>query len=214
MLQISLKVSSSIVPLHVYGRTAVDLPRVKAKAVQVEGFMHRMPAAHRSALYPIFVVDRKPGGIAKDGGYWTPGEVHLWLGREHITGVPDADIRTYVLSRAGTGIIAMTATAWESPNFERALFHEIAHCLDTTLGITPQGATVNDYLGVPNPGANRVGEFAAQAYQRFILGRMICQQPPLPADQSLAAATARVIQLLRRSPAFRSLPANWQPGDG
>ena len=214
MLQISLKVSSTIIPLHVYGRTARDVPSVKAKSAQVETFLRRMPAAHLRTLYPIFVVDRKPGGITTDGGYWTPGQVTLWLGREQKTGVPDADIRTYVLSRSRTGIIGMTATAWESPNFERALFHEIAHCLHTTLGILPEGATVDDYLGVPNPGANNPGELAAQAYQRFILGRMICQQPPLPADQSIAACTARVIQMLRRSPAFRSLPANWRPGDG
>jgi hypothetical protein len=215
MLQLTLK-AFSILPLFVYGRTAADLARVKNKASIAERLLHRMPATHVRVLDPIFVVDRFPGGKEDDGGYFRPGrEASRWMGRERNTGVPDADLRSHVFSRPRSGIIGMTARAWESATFERALFHEIAHSVDTHLGLVPPNATKEDFRGVPNPGADVVGELAAQAYFRFILNPAgVCQENLLPAGVSMAACNARVIGLLRRAPAFRSLPAAWMPGGG
>lgn len=206
MLQITLKPFGRIIPLHVYGRTAADVTRVKIAAGQVEVSLRRMPALHVAVLDPIFVVDRRPGGVERDGGYWRPTETAQWLGRDRNTGVPDADVQRYVRDLGNRGIIAMTAIAWASPTFLHALFHEIAHSVDAHLDIKPPGARVEDFAGVPNPGRKNVGEFAAQAYQRWILGRTVCTAGP--------TCTASIIAMLRRSPTFASLPQNWRPGDG
>src|SRR5688572_9142560 len=109
----------------------------------------------------------------------------------------------------------MTANAWAAPLFERALFHEIAHSVDTHLSLMPPGAAIADFRGVPNPGAETVGEYAAQAYFRFILDpATICRGDSLSAGDTIRACNARIIPILRRSAAFRGLALTWMPGDG
>ncbi len=189
-----------------------NIPAAQTRIQSLARYFGRMPRAHLNVIDPIFIVDRFPGGRATSGGYWKPQEVRLWLGKERNTGVPDEDIQQYVGGPGGRGIIGVSRAAFVRGIYQFSVMHEVAHSVDHHLGIVPPQATVNDFRGVRYPG-NSVGEYAAEAYARLIINRRrVCRDENIPRGENMSTCSRRLIGVLRRSPAFRTLPADWLPG--
>lgn len=196
-----------------YLRDAAATAAVEMRVRSVMESVRRMPAQHLAVLDTILVVEQFPGRRTTGGGYWKNNELSLWMSRENVTGVPALDIRWHTshYRRANAGIIALTRTAMMSSVYQLSVLHEIAHSVDNHIGITLPGATVNDFRGV-HYHAPRPGEYAADAYSRFIFNpNRVCDLRHLPEGENMRTCSQRLIALLRRSPAFASLPANWTP---
>jgi hypothetical protein len=205
-----------VIEFHVY----VSVPGSQEKVRQLERFFSRLPDQHLRVLYPIFVMERKPGGLA-GGGTWPPGaaiegEV-MGAARSRNTGVPDADIERWVVSRR-TGLIGLSKDRWERPlgRLEFSVFHEVGHCVDVSLrsGLVPSGATEADFAGMET---DRCGQGslmvrrAVEAYARYICLGGSRVYHFLPPSETQQHANQRLINALRRSDAFRSVPATWRP---
>lgn len=207
----TLTIRGRTIGFHVY----ISVSDTQAKVRDLERFFHRMPDVHLDIMYPIFVMEHKPGG-RDGGGTWRPGEVRPQvMGAAHSrnTGVPDADIEAYVASR-GLGMIGISRDRWERPmgRIPTTVFHEVGHCVDS-LGLIPPGATDTDFLGM-NTHACGAGSplvrRAVEAYARAIYSpRHIYHDLPAGADP--AAVNAALLATLRRSPAFRAVPPTWPP---
>lgn len=205
------------VPLRVHSRTInlyifISSPDSEAKASGLQPFLERMPEQHvHSALdrYTIFVIRAKPRG-GDSGGTWLPGQVRrAFWGRESVTGVPDADLERLVLN-PGKGLIGIPLDRWERPlaRLKFTVLHEVGHCVDYRMNLSPPGATAGDFTGVrPVCGAaDIVKRHAVEAYARLVLGAGICRNTA-PADAG--RCNARIISLLRRAPAFSSVSSSW-----
>jgi hypothetical protein len=205
-------------PIHCYifinPRTPREEGQLESKVRGLQPLLERMPQPHVTVLYPIFFIEEKPGG-QQGGGTWRHGEVAgAFLGRRARTGLPDDKVRGLVIDR-GTGMIGIPRNRWPRPlqRLKFTVFHEIAHCVDYGLNITPPGATERDFAGVAPTcgGASLLKRRAVEAYARWMLiPANICGEISDPAQR--AVANRRVIGVLRRSPAFRSIPATWRPG--
>jgi hypothetical protein len=202
-------------PLHVHGLTVdfydfIDVPDSAARVARLGRFFSRMPAQHLGVVYPIFVIQQKPARGA-GGGTWRPGEVRSsFMGRTSNTRVPDEWVEKLITNR-GKGLIGIPRERWTQTTPEITVLHEVAHSVDYSLGLIPAGATIQDFRGVRYP-KERVAEYAAEAYARFIYATArVCRDGSIPPGESQSACTSRLIGVLRRSPAFRSLPAGWMP---
>jgi hypothetical protein len=133
------------------------------------------------------------------------------------TGIPAQDVDAIAV-RKNLGVIGLSLDRWRRPmgRLEFTLFHEIGHCVDYAFrpgGLVPSGATAVDFPGMET---NRCGagsmmvRRAAEAYARYMLRphRIFHTQP---GAMSAARANRRIIETLRRSAAFSSVPASWEP---
>jgi hypothetical protein len=207
----TLTIRGRAIGFHIY----VTVPDSEAKVRSLERYFTRLPDPHLDIVYPIFVMEHKPGG-RDGGGTWRPGEVRSQvMGAAHTrnTLVPDADIETYVTSR-GLGMIGISRDRWERPvaRIPATVFHEVGHCVDS-LGLVPHGAGEADFPGM-NTHACGAGSplvrRAVEAYARTIYNpRHIYHD--LPPGAAAATVNAQLLATLRRSPAFRTVPAGWPP---
>jgi hypothetical protein len=157
-----------------------------------------LPAAHEQVLYAIFVMERVPG--TDSAGTWPPERAAAaMVGEEDRTHVPEEEARR-LLQSPNRGLLAIPRHKWLQPPLGRrmTLFHEIGHNIDHALGLSTR-RTIADFAGIRmwrTGGAHeRVMEYAAEAYARFVLGcPVICRDGP--------ENDGRVISLLRSSPAF------------
>jgi hypothetical protein len=146
-------------------------------------------------------------------GYWKDTEVNRWLRRQRRTGVPDQDIywHTSRYRRARAGIIATTREAMLRGIYHFSVLHEMAHSVDHHLGLIPPRATLHSFRGVRYP-RPRIGEYAAEAYARFMINPSnVCRTGNVPAGETMSTCRRRLIEVLRDSPAFTSLPRSWMP---
>lgn len=216
-LHVRLNVHGTPIDIHIF----VDDPLSEAKARGLAPYLQRMPSQHVQrafARYLVFIIRDKPRG-GPGGGTWRPGGVRrAFWDREGITGVPNADLQRLVLT-PGKGLIGIPLNRWQLlwqlpiPQVAFTVLHEAGHSVDYEMNLTPPGVSEYDYRGVTPVcgGRDVVKRHAVEAYARFILvPRRICREPV--AGESAAACNQRVIALLRRSPAFSSLPPNWMPG--
>jgi hypothetical protein len=208
----TLKVHGYPVEFHIYVSTRNSWDKVR----RLEAFFRRLPVEHLAVLYPIFVMERKPGGRV-GGGAWPPGIVRSQVmggGRSRNTGVPDEDVERLVVSR-GKGLIGLSRDRWERAmgRLEFTVFHEVGHSIDFSLGLVPRGATAADFPGMVT---NRCGSGdllvrrAVEVYARYICGARHVYHA-LPALATPARTNRTLISTLRRSPAFRSVPDDWNP---
>ena len=212
------------VPLLVHGVTIdtyifLDAPvsELNSKATGLAAFLFRMPPRHVQmalANYRIFVIKDKPAR-GHGGGTWRPGEVRdAFWNKIAVTGVSNEDIQSLVLD-AGKGLIGIPQDRWHrSLNLLKfTVLHEAGHTVDYALGLTPAGVSVNDYRGVtPACGAGSlVARRAVEAYARYVLvPSRICRD--IVPGEAARECNRRIISLLRRSPAFVSVPPSWTPG--
>jgi len=187
--------------------------------------------------YVIFIIKDKPGR-GGGGGTWTPSEVdRAFRGRHRVTCVPDAELQALVLT-PGYGVIGIPMNRWGTREFSRGrnpleftLVHEVGHAVDYSYarGVggtglsppSPPGTNVSDWCGVrPACGGVGLGRYVAEAYARFILvPRRICNDTDPGHSQSacliprteVPSCTSRIIDFLRRSPAFSSVSGTWMP---
>jgi hypothetical protein len=217
-IHISERVGNKTIDFHVYA----NIPDLAARIQTTLRNLRSLPPGHIDVLDPFFIVNRLPGWRATGGGYYRPGvESRRWLGRGRITGVPDADLDSYVLAQPNRGIIGITRAAFLHRNFQFTVFHELAHSVDYHIGIIPPGSRINDFRGVIYPSCSNprpiIGEYAAEAYARFILQpwRVCreCDPSIIPANETMQSCSARIINLLMTSPAFRGrgIPPTWRP---
>ena len=181
-----------------------NIPDLRSRLATTDRNLARLPDAHWSAVDPIFIVDRLPGGKTKGGGYFTPGEVRrLWLDREYKTGVPNEAIQAIVLDHPNTGLVAITKDAFSQREYQFTVFHEVAHSIDRYLDITPPGLSISDFVGIRYRGRQKVEEYAAEAYARHHLVRhRICRPGSIPAGETQSACSRRLTNVLRQTPAF------------
>jgi hypothetical protein len=95
MEQYVAKVRGHAVAFYSY----LDSPGFMSKVRQLERFFERLPDRHLAALYPIFAMEKKPGGRL-GGGTWRPDEVRGNFsrpGHERNTGIPFAEFERLVL---------------------------------------------------------------------------------------------------------------------
>ena len=209
---LSFSVRGFTVEFHIY----VTVSGSDQKVRQLEPFFRRLPDAHLAVMYPIFVMDKKPGGRA-GGGTWPPGLVRsqvMGAGHARNTGIPDADVDSMVVAR-GRGMIGLSKDRWERPiaRLPFTVFHEVGHCVDIALGLVPSGANDADFAGMETNrcgAGNMVTRRAVEAYARLMCSPSAIYHT-LPARETAASANQRLSNVLRRSPAFRAVPATWQP---
>jgi hypothetical protein len=200
----------------------IDDPLALDRIRELEPYFYKLPRQHLVAIYPIFVINLKPGGDPS-GGTWKPEQVHGDFTRpEQIanTHVPLAKIKAHAISQ-NRGVIGIPRNRWERPiestrdipGRHITVMHEVAHSIDFSLGLSPRGATEAVYDGiVVGRECNARPELArraAVAYRRFIMRIPLCDVP-LPGELQ-AAGNARLIRVLRSSPAFASVPLTWNP---
>jgi hypothetical protein len=179
--------------------------RVMGRLERVEASLARMPEAHRMVLDPMIVVESLPGGRTTGGGYFPPSEVAgAWLGREHRTGVSDAEVRRLAIAPS-KGLIAITATAMAASIAHFTVVHEAGHCVDHYLGIVPPNATLDSFRGVRYR-LPRVNEYAAEAYARYIINpAAVCREDNVPEGENMRSCSQRVVSVLLSARAFTGL---------
>jgi hypothetical protein len=200
----TITVGGRVVEFHLY----VEDADARQHIAQLTPYFARMPASHLAVLYPIFVMKKKPGG-ALGGGTWLASQVRSeFMGTRHAqnTGVPDSDVERLVIS-AQSGMLGLSRDRWERPIGLRrfTVFHEVGHCVDAALGLVPSGATEADFAGMDT---NRCGagnfmvRRAVELYARYICGSDRLYHT-LPRSESQVQANRRLLDTLRRMPAFR-----------
>jgi hypothetical protein len=203
-------------PLRAHGLTVdfydfIDVADSQARVQRLGRFFERMPRAHVAVVYPIFIIEHKPARGA-GGGTWRPSEVRTaFMRHTRNTGVPD-DVAESLIASRNSGLIGIPRDRWTQASPQLTVMHEVAHSVDYSLGLVPDGATIDDFAGVRYP-KRRVGEYAAETYARFIYStHRVCREGSIPADETQTGCTRRLIGVLRRSPAFSGLPEDWMPG--
>jgi hypothetical protein len=210
----SLSVRGHSVNFYCY----INCSRFREKVQQLETFFSRVPDQHLSVLYPIFIMENKPGR-GKGGGTWTHDLVQSQLtGTAQVrnTGIPAADIEHLVI-RPGKGMIGIPAANWNVSIAELkfTVFHEVGHCIDFSFppgGLVPSGARNADFEGMESE-VRRCGSSdplirkAVEVYARHICSpyRIFYNQPP---SETSAQANRRLLSTLRRSSAFSSVPSS------
>jgi len=207
-----LPVRGHIVAFYVFITTQDPLLRITALA----RYFEQMPDSHLDRLYPIFVVEEKPGG-GPGGGTWPASTDFARMvgggARARRTHVPDADLQRLIVGPR-SGLIAIPRERWERPldHLPTTVFHEVGHCVDCACGgLVPSGATDADFAGMNTTscgaGSPRTRQ-AVEAYARLLYhpSRIFHDLPP---GQTPRAANERLIAVLRRSPAFAAVPASW-----
>lgn len=176
----------------------------------LERYLQRMPHTHQHVIYPIFLLERKPGG-GLNGGTWRPNIVQSsFAGRERVTGVPDAEVRRIVPD--GEGLIGIPRNRWEGRTPMSTVFHEIAHSVDIELSLTPSWLRPSHLAGVLPicGGSPPIVKYAVEAYARWIVTpSQVCRA--VPVGESQAEADNRVFAALAETPAFRMVPPTWDP---
>lgn len=196
----------------------VNNPHSVNKVQQLEPFFSRVPDQHLTALYPIFIMDKKPGG-RQGGGTWKPEQVpRSFTGTAQIrnTGIPAADIEQLVIN-PGKGMIGLSNDRWDRSigRLEFTVFHEVGHCIDFSFppeGLVPANARSTDYNGMASDrsrcgaGNSRIRQ-AVEAYARYVCSpsRIFHNLPP---SESAALANQRLLSTLRRTSAFSSVPSS------
>jgi hypothetical protein len=213
---VNLKVAPYPVDIYIY----VNSPNARGKAEQLGIFFGRLPADHLRVLYPIIVMNKKPGGL-NGGGTWTAPEVpsnFRAAGHERNTGVPNADVQRIFTQHGSRGLIGISKDRWDRP-VERLKFtvmHEVGHCVHNSFrpgGLLASGVRVADLegmlttkCGAGDPLERRIVE----VYNNYICGSPRISHVPVPRE-SQQATNSRLIGHLRRSPAFRNVPERWRP---
>jgi hypothetical protein len=207
MEHVEVNAGSCVINFYVYSASPAD---AAARLSGLQPLFARMPAAHQTCVYPIFVVDRLPGGRGRGGGNYPPHQASQWLRHESVTGVSDEDVRNFALNLS-TGIIGVTAAALADEGrahgiYKLTVFHEVGHCVDDRLGLVAPGVTVDDLQGQIYPTRN-VRELAVEAYSRWIVNpHRLCRQEAMPAGESQANCRRRIMAVLARSRAFAGVP--------
>ena len=207
-----LTIRGRVIEFHIY----ITVPDSKARVRSLEPYFARMPDQHLDVLYPIFVMEHKPGG-RDGGGTWRPGEVRSQvMGAAHSrnTLIPDADLELHVAAR-GRGMIGTTRDRWERAiaRLPSTIFHEVGHCIDYSLGLIPHGAAEADFAGMNTAvcgAGNLLARRAVEAYARCIYHPSAIYHS-LPPGETPAVANRRLLDTLRRSPAFHGVPPIWPP---
>jgi hypothetical protein len=206
---------SEHIPLVVHGHQIdfyifIDAPHARSTIAGLKPYFERMPPQHLAVLYPIFVTERKPAGAA-GGGTWRPAQVRAeFMGHERNTQVPDIKTEALVVS-PGKGLIGIPRERWMRDRPVDTVLHEVGHCIDYTLHIVQDGDNLNTFQGVRYH-KPRVGEYAAEAYARYILyPHRVCRADSIPAGENQTRCTNRLAGVLRASPAFRDVPRTWSP---
>jgi hypothetical protein len=209
-----LPVRGRIVDFHVFVTTQDSESRVRSLA----RFFERVPDPHLDRLYPILVIEEKPGG-KPGGGTWTRRTDFLaCFGggvRSRRTHVPDAELARLVI-RPHQGLIAIPRERWERPfhHLPTTVFHEVGHCVDRVWGgLVPRGATDADFAGMNTTSCGAGGprtRQAVEAYARLIYNPARIYHD-LPLGESSQTANTRLLAALRRSPAFNQVSPAWMP---
>ncbi len=208
----TLTIRGHPISFHIY----VENARSEAKVHDLERFLARLPDQHLALLYPIFIMNKKPGG-RNGGGTWPPELVAASFSttaQMRNTGVPYEDIEQYAVT-PGLGVIGLSKDRWERPmgRLEFTLLHEVGHVIHLRLGLIPARATAADFAGM---NTNRCGDGnmmarrVVECYARYIC-RPSAVYHEVPEGERAAAVNARLIRHLRSAPAFHDVPASWNP---
>lgn len=188
----------------------LESPVTASRMATLERFLQALPTAHQYVIYPIFIIERKPGG-GLNGGTWRASSVReRFAGRERVTGVSLEELTSIV--PVGEGLIGIPRNRWESDTPMSTVFHEIGHAVDYELGLTPAWLRSSHLAGVRPVcgGSNGVGRYAVEAYARWITNpSAVCRD--LPTGESQIQADNRVFAALAATPAFRLVPNTWDP---
>ena len=206
----SFEIAGATITFHVY----LDQPDTASKIEELRPYFARMPDTHLRLLWPIFVVDHKPGG-GPGGGTWAPDEVRsMFMGEAHSrrTGVPDADVETLVLANR-SGMMAIPRDRWmrRINRLRTTVMHEVAHCVDFQLGLVPRGADAEDFPGMGTDRCGAGGHMsrrAVEAYARALYQpwRIYHSREP---SQSAHDLNQRNLETVRRAPAFTGVSGSW-----
>ncbi len=213
---VNLKVGPAGVDIYIY----VDTPNSVAKANELERFFRRLPVDHLRVLYPIVIMDHKPGMYGRGGGTYTPGEVPRYFtsaAHERRTGVPNQDIQDIFTSHGSRGLIAIPKDRWERPidRLINTIFHEVGHCVHNSFpprGLIAPGLALPDLNGVDVicGGAGDIMPRVVELYARYICIRGRIAHHVVPGE-TIIATNRRMIGYLRSSEAFRNVPESWNP---
>lgn len=195
-------------PLIINSRTInffvfTEVPNPRSKITRLRPFFSRMPDQHleKVALTPYFVVNKLPGGRATGGGYF--GDRAVWENKEDRTNVSNDELRRS--SRPSIPIVGITKVAFLKDIYNFTIMHETAHVVDQHFRLYPPGATVSTFQGVRYH-KNRVGEFAAEAYARYLINpNRVCRDDELRSGENMHTCSQRLIAVLKRSEGGRDL---------
>ena len=214
----SLRIRGHTIDFHIY----VDNPQSEAKVLGLEPYFARLPDQHLRVLYPIFVMKVKPGGEL-GGGFWPPADVAADFtntAQGANTDIPFEDIKRYAM-RAGTGIVGLTEDRWQRPQdrLPFSVLHEVGHCVDHTLHLTPHGDARNDIVrrrAFAGMETNRCGHGdlltrrIVEVYARYICSPSRVSHVPVESETP-GQTNARLVEALWSLDAFLTVPASWRP---
>ncbi|MEQ1763329.1 MAG: hypothetical protein ABL984_09325 [Pyrinomonadaceae bacterium] len=213
---VTLNVGGASIDIYLYVESAGS----RAKAEQLASVFSRMPTPHVGVIYPIIVMNRKPGG-RQGGGTWTlPNVVTDFSspGHEANTGVPNADVQQIVAESGRGGLIGITLDRWVPPisRVRFTVMHEVGHCLHNSFrpgGLLASGVNIDDLAGMlPNRcgAANPLEKRIVEVYSNYICAPSAVFHAAVPGETA-HQTNSRLVGHLRRSRAFESVPETWQP---
>lgn len=177
-------IQSGIIPgtmnsrIYWFDQTAEDAaaaPTVMARWLQALG---RIPLLHRPYICPIIVSLVICGGIRTHGGFYGPGNARgsegnwlaLWSEPRTVarTFVPAEFVRS--LRNPLNCLVGIPIQKAREQDSRSTLLHEVAHSINESVRLYPEGATAADFPGVLYPRRqDSVHEVAAEAYARWVV---------------------------------------------
>lgn len=191
----------------------IDITDFETKVQALVPYFRAMEPVHLRAVWPIFVMELKPGGRPQ-GGTWKPADVasnFLSSGQVRNTGIPAEDIQSLVIDR-GLGLIGIPRNRWARPErrLKFTVLHEVGHNIDFCFqpgGLVPGGAGPDDFPGMNTSACGSGNHMVRRAVEAY--SNSICRPTQiyhdLPHGMTAHACNRQLLETLHRSAAFRAV---------